>query len=537
MRLGATIIIILLVILPLKGQDQEGALEGKVSFISSQNVYIKFSSTEDISVGDTIYYSSKSAYYPAYTVSSKSSISCVCKLVGDHVPVTGEQVFFFRKGNNKAAEELAELTDSVVAPEVSIDEEVEAEKQESSSSKYKAGTSGKLSARSYSGFSKQYGNNFTRLRYIASFKAEHIANSRFSAESYIAFNHRINEWSEIQENVFNGLKIYNLNMACDITATTRATLGRKINRNITNIGAIDGLQVDQRIGNFTVGAIAGTRPDYMDYSFNKDLLQFGGYLSHTAMLNDGPMENTVAMMEQKNGALTDRRFLYFQHSNRILKDLYVFSSLEMNLFKVIDSIPQGTFNIQSFYILARYYVSEKLSLSASYDLRNNIIYYESYKNFLDQLIEDETRQGLNTTINYKAFKFVTVGLRGSYRYRKDDPLPSMNASLFLYFNRTPVRGMRATLTTNLMRTSYLSGAIYGARLSQDLVPGKLWGSINYRLFDGLYSNSDTRTIQHIGEFQVNWNIYRRLSVSASYEAMLEKQALSNTLYLNLTKRF
>ena len=39
----------------LNGQGVSENLQGKVSFVSSQNVYVKFKSTAGISVGDTLY--------------------------------------------------------------------------------------------------------------------------------------------------------------------------------------------------------------------------------------------------------------------------------------------------------------------------------------------------------------------------------------------------------------------------------------------------------------------------------------------------
>jgi hypothetical protein len=132
---------------------------------------------------------------------------------------------------------------------------------------------------------------------------------------------------------------------------------------------------------------------------------------------------------------------------------------------------------------------------------------------------------------------MSLGLRGSYRYRKDDPSPAGNYSATLYFNRLPAEGMRVHLSSNIIRTSYLAGAMYGVRLSQELIAGRLSGELQYRIFDGSYAASDTRTVHHITELQVQWNVYRKLSVAVSYEAMLEGGTLNNRLYLLASQRF
>ncbi|MBK7335150.1 MAG: hypothetical protein IPJ00_02845 [Saprospirales bacterium] len=52
--------------------------KGTVSFISSQNVYVKFGTTEAIKSGDTLYVARDGKMVPTLLVSNKSSISRVC---------------------------------------------------------------------------------------------------------------------------------------------------------------------------------------------------------------------------------------------------------------------------------------------------------------------------------------------------------------------------------------------------------------------------------------------------------------------------
>ena len=42
--------------------------DGKISFITSQNIYVKFENTEGISVGDTVYYNYNGKFVPAIVV-------------------------------------------------------------------------------------------------------------------------------------------------------------------------------------------------------------------------------------------------------------------------------------------------------------------------------------------------------------------------------------------------------------------------------------------------------------------------------------
>ena len=51
--------------------------EGAVSYKNSQNVYVKFTSTKHIAIGDTLYATLENVLSPVLIVNHKSSISCV----------------------------------------------------------------------------------------------------------------------------------------------------------------------------------------------------------------------------------------------------------------------------------------------------------------------------------------------------------------------------------------------------------------------------------------------------------------------------
>ena len=68
------------------------------------------------------------------------------------------------------------------------------------------------------------------------------------------------------------------------------------------------------------------RPDYQNYSFDPTLFQYGAYLAYSTRSPGKFTESSVAYVEQTNDFKTDRRFLYFQHSNNLIKNLNFFST-------------------------------------------------------------------------------------------------------------------------------------------------------------------------------------------------------------------
>ena len=375
------------------------------------------------------------------------------------------------------------------------------------------------------------------MRYTLSLRANNLARSRFSGESYITFAHKLNEWDTIKKNVFYALKIYSLALKYDLSEKTDIWFGRRVNPNLSNIGAVDGVQAESTIGHFTLGAVAGSRPNDMDYNVNLKLLEYGGFAGHTMSTKVGRMQSSVAFFEQRNTGITDRRFVYFQHDNSLLKNLYLFTSCELDLYKVIEGIPKNQPTLTSLYFSLRYKVFKRLSIFGSYDARKNIIYYETYKSFADRLLEEATRQGLQFRVNYRLGNQINMGVNTGYRFRDKDLNPNKNLNAFFTVSQLPWIKATATLTANFLQTSYLDGKIYEVRLSRDIIKGKLFGEVNYRFIDYRFNKSETKLLQNIAQANLSWQFKNKMSFSLDYELTMEGVSKYHRIYVSVNKRF
>jgi hypothetical protein len=182
-------------------------------------------------------------------------------------------------------------------------------------------------------------------------------------------------------------------------------------------------------------------------------------------------------------------------------------------------------------------VIRQLSLSASYSARQNIVYYETYKTILDQILDPETLQGYMFQVTGNPIKYLSVGARAGYRFRKSDPRPSKNLYVYATYSRIPVLKISATLSATLLETSYISGKIYSLTMSRDLVAGKLYAGLGYHYVDYHYFSTESSIPQNMAEFNLNWNIYKKLCLSLNYEGTFEKINQYNRLYINITQRF
>lgn len=521
--------------LELNGQVVPEYVSGKVSFVSSQNTYVKFKSTDGISVGDTLFISSAGKKIPVLRVSNLSSVSCVCTALSELILSVNQEVITEKK--TKAATTTAGVINkNIVTGESMASISPDTAKKKPVPPKRNQQIRGSISAISYSDISNSGADNTTRFRYNLSFDAQNIAESKFSFESYLSFRHKMGDWAEVKNNVFNALKIYDLAVRYD-PGKTHIVLGRKINPKISSIGPMDGLQVEQSVKNFAVGAVAGTRPDFTDYGFNSKLLQYGAYLSYSSGKSGRYSESSVAFMEQMNSMKTDRRFLYFQHSNSLVKNIYLFSTFEVDLYQLKNDKPQNNFNITGLYFSLRYRVTKNLDITGSFDARKNIVYYETYKSFIDRILEDEMRKSFRLSANYRITNDLVFGVQSGYRFLKSDPRQSKNISGYLTYNRVPGLNMTVTINGTYLESAYMNGRIYGANLSRDFLNGKFYSSVGYRYVD--YSMPETllKLNQNIAELNLSFQLPGNIFLSANYEGTFEKKIRYDRIYLQVRKRF
>lgn len=508
---------------------------GKISYKSSQNVYVKFESTKTINPGDTLYLKKENATIPVLIVTNLSSTSCVCKPISNVELSVSMNVL--AKSNTTGLLKVTEQVINPIQPEnkkdssniLLVDQKVvKAKKQK---------ITGSIAASSYSNFSNTPSTSSTRFQYLLALNARNIAESKISVESYISFRHEKDKWNIVQDNIFQALKVYNLSINYDNNKNTLLTIGRKINNKISSIGAVDGIQYERKVKSFSLGIIAGSRPNYADYSFDFNLPQIGAYISHTYTNSIGEMQNSFAVVEQMNNMKTDRRFAYFQHSSTLLKNLYLFGSIEFDLYKKVNGVPENTISMSSTYLSLNYKLFKRLTLAGSYDNRKNVIYYETYKSYINQLIDIEARQGLSFQVNYYTMDNLSFGMRTGYRFPNKDSRESRNLYGYISYNNIPIVKLSSTLAANYLETSYVNGKIVNLNFARDFFQGKLYTDFGYQWVNYTFLGSETVMLQNIINVSLNWRFYKKFSFTVNYEKTFERSDQFSRLVFQIRKRF
>lgn len=473
-------------------QENRNTLIGKVSFVTSKNVYAKFNSTKNIKIGDTIKLQDKSCLI----VTSKSSSSVVCDKINDCIVEKGITVSYSYKINDEPILEGEEIVEEIG---INLNDSIKAIKKPKSDF-YNEKIKGRLSASSYSTFSETRDDRH-RLMSRFSLNAEHFNFSKFSLETYVNYRKNISSSESSTDDSF--LRVFNLALKYDIDTTLALTLGRKINYKLSSLGAIDGLQAEKKLGNYYVGVIGGFRPDITNFGFNSDLLQYGAYIGRYSNSKKFRSQTTLGAAEQRNVGKLDRRFAYLQHSSTINKKLNLFSVAELDIYNSPnDSINSKSLRLTNLYISARYRFSRGINASLSYDSRKRIIYYKTYETDLEELLdEDIARQGIRARINIKPLKKVFTGLSYSRRFQSNNQNKSENYYGYVSYSILPIIEGRVSLTYNRNSSNYLESNIASFRYSRGFFDDRLNADFYYRFVNYNYSSDIESFSQHyIGSY-------------------------------------
>jgi hypothetical protein len=529
-------ILILFVAVNVSAQiGNENIITGTVSYLSSQNIYVKFENTDGIEIGDTLFIKEKNRFSPAIKVDHKSSTSCAGVSITDtKIEINSPLFAIVTIAQN---ETKADTSGSVIIAPVMIPADAKEEIVTKTSLEPVPTLSGKVSVQSYSNFTNNRRSyDYQRWRYTFQLNAGHIANSGFSYSQYISFAYRADDWNTISSDLMQALRVYDLAVKYNFSERTFIWLGRHLNNKISNISSIDGLQFETGVNEWSFGAAVGSRPDFKNMEFNSKLFEYGAYVNRADVLAYGDMQNTLGYFEQTNDFKTDRRFIYFQHSNSAIENTRIFLSSEVDLFKKEMGENKSDFSLTSLFTSINIRPSNLFSIFVSYDARKNVIYYETFKTTLDSIIENETRQGFRTRITLKPLRNLFFGADYGYRFRRGDLKPSNNYGGYITYSQIPGIETSATVSFNRLSSSYMEGNIWSANLSRPIIYGfDIW--LGYRFTNYKFRSGIEDLKQNSASINLNTYLLQPVLLNFTYEGIFEKTRTSGRFLANLTYRF
>jgi hypothetical protein len=503
---------------------------GIVQSITHENIYVKFDNTQGITINDTLYQSLQGKYIPVLIVKQISTNYLLTKKFENFNLNQGDKIIaiIIQSTNDTTQKSIIDNVKREPIKNINI--------ATKASSKYiKQQIKGRINVSMFNNYNDSFSERKSlRLKQKFSMNAINIADSKLSFTSYFNTSYRQNVRNdETLESRY--LRVYDLAFRYDLSKTTSLIAGRKINPTLSNIGAIDGIQIYKSGDNYSGGLILGSRPDFNDFGYNKNLFEAGIYGSHSSI--DKSKLTSIALTQQMNGKSIDRRSLYFTQQNKISDQLRYYVNGELDLYEKINNIAKTSLKLTGLYISTTYKPSRTLSVSTSYNSRKNIIYYETFKSYAEQLYNDETRHGIRMRVNWKAKKYVYLNLNSGYRFRNGDKQSSYNYSGSLSHSQLPILRGLSRVTLSYLTSNYLEGKIMDFYISKNLFKGFLTVSSRYKYVDYQYVNSEATLTQHLISSDLSWQLKSKLSFTMSYNGSFENELDYNQVYFIISQRF
>jgi len=517
---------------------QSDIKEGLVTFKASTNVYVRFDNTDNISVGDTLVNEIGDQVNACLIVQRKSSTSCVCSIINDCVISKNDKVYFRLANLPVEQSEISEVIPEIeIEPLISEILEEEPDSDNQSIRRYREAINARISAASYSNMSNHENEDLHRTMLRMSINMQHIDGSPFSIESYVNYrkNYLQREVSPDYKTSF--LNVYNLALSYNPDSLLAISLGRKINRKASSIGPIDGLQVESLWGKLYSGAIIGFRPDIRTFGFNSELFEYGGYLGFES---NGKVfsQSTIGLLEQRNKGAIDRRYGYVQHSSSFSKRVRLFSSLEVDLYRKLNGSTTTDPRLTNLFISLNYKFSRKFNATVSYDSRRRIIYYETLRTDIENLLADDiARQGLRLRLAVSPLRYINGGVSIASRFQNDNQNASMNINGFLSHSRMPGIGGRISINFNHNESNYLTSNIFSIRHSRSLIDRKLNGDFYYRRAQYSYFSNEVSNLQQYFGTSLSLRLNKTLRFSLLGEMSLREEERNIRINTKLIKRF
>lgn len=516
-------LIIFIILSSLNAQTKE-KLFGKVTFISSQHVYIKFNSTDLIKTGDTLFSISDSK--AGAIVKFKSSTSVASKKIKSLN--IGDTLFALVeiKNDDGFNNDSIKLSNSTL-----ISQRVETHELERHVANFKT-YSLRMSFQSY-GDLKDF-KNTNRYRYSFNYQNEEFLTKELGFESYFIINYT-KKRSSVKNDFKDLLKIYSLNFDYQLSRNHNIILGRSLNPYIYVIGSLDGIQYLYKTNSNTFGLIIGSRPDYISYWFQPKLFQAGVFYNRVDSISSKSIDNTIGFIEQTNNFKPDRRYFYFQHRNNLIPLTNFFISSEIDFYLVNRGLITKKVNLSTLYSMLMVRPHRSISINLSYDSRRNVYYIESFKNSIDSLIENELRQGFRISALIRPLSLLFINFQFSQREIRKDVRPTRNFGTTIGFNNIPLIQTNISLNYYKYFTSFIEGNNYSIYVTINLFSDLLLTG-NFRLYQFINIQSKRFLIDRFIELGIFTNLFKNLSISLNFEQKLNYPK-SSYLMIDFTNRF
>ncbi len=527
-------ILLFIAILAIRSAWAQSNDKGVVTYISAENVYVRFENTKNLNIGDTLFKTSNQK--PLLVLQKKSSTSTINSRISDETIILGDSFYGVSKVVNTKLQADSQINLSSANHRIQKIRFIDTLKTTTVAPKAIAN---KWNWHGYTSVSTRYNQTFnseSNRAYTQQFgrfnvkgvKKDSFRNSGLHLSGN--YQHFYSQFQTTEAPKWGRIYLNQAEFSTNLSSHLDLKIGRGFQNGLSSIGALDALKLGLNIHQIRIEGVCGFSPEYRTHLFSTQMPVLG--LSAKYQNHELPIKWDVNMgwMNQYKGADLDRNLLLFQ-SSAFNQNTYAFFLLE-------NDITQGFKNarVQSTYLSIQHKFNTKWNAFISYDTRTPWIFWQTYDQLtIDDLIEREAQRGFRFRVNYKQNRYLNWGIQSTLRtsnFRKEMMLLGLNVA----HNHFIWKG--STLSYRLNLTDYLTwqNAQQIVRWSDYYKESTI--SIYYR--SNIYSrNSKISSIFNQSSVGAQWSfpIAKQYDLDAFIEQNIQQQQQHLFCYLTLSKRF
>jgi len=523
-RVGIVILLLWGFIQSLAAQQ---AQSGVVSYMTDDHVYVRFSSTENLKVSDTLFFKGM----PALQVVKKSSISSINKRISSLDIKTGDTLFFiYFKQKTKEKEtskrdgsqqqiRFADTTKSISSLNVPKEKSWEWDGLLGLSSRYNQ----TILSEANRGLTRQ----FMRFSIRGKSNTPELPLSVTLTGNYQHFG---SAFSESAYPKWGRLNVFQAHLDYKVSSNWNLRVGRGFQPGLSSVGALDALNWSYNRGGLHIESVVGLSPNLSNYGISADRPLYGLNAQFSRNTKDLKWHIGAGWFDQYFKGLLDRRLWVGQGS--------IYTSKGNLFFMVEGDATNGlaAHRMQSVFVSGRYRLNDKWSVFSSYDTRLPWIFWNSYDRIaIDALMDRESQQGWRTRLQYKSGKYTNWGFHATLRQRQ-------NATQMLLGGFSVDR--RKLFWKGSSLSYRVSAADYGVwqnaqqtlRLRQGFSKWDITAFYRSVLFARRYSFESLFNQSYIG-VQSSLPLKNRYELDAFVEYDFQQQQQQLLVYITLNKRF
>ncbi len=395
-KLGSWRALFLLVLLSGSGMAQMPEARFKITYLSSENVYLDGGQTAGLRVGDTLLVKEKEAVKAILVVAFVSGHSASCRILQKQQEINiGEFAYLQR-----IIPAPTPAADTVLAETSAIEPDTSPAQTWKHNQDHFASLSGQISAhylywddqsQSDLGFTRKILNLDLRMRQIGGMPLELTLRTRRNQYHYNS-GYPLPPSQENWEGSLNEFSIASVgpNRSWNFQA------GRFLPFQLTGLGYIDGLLLKGRINrNLFLGGVAGTNPRWQYQEGRIPVQQYGVFLNYLYQTERKlTADITLAALGSYRNSAIDREFFYSQGWLRYghRTSLWYMAELDLNRAWRKERTGSGL-TVTNLYINTRHDFSPWLSAGLTYDSRQNFWTYQD-QILAESLFDDRLRRGV-----------------------------------------------------------------------------------------------------------------------------------------------